>query len=544
MKRYVNKPYTALVVAVVMVLSLFVNPVVVSGEPAAMLGEEEVFDISTAQPLQGTNWYFVEDVTYFNHNTPAGYVTVPTLFVNDGARLTITGNSGVEQNRRVVVNGTAHITLDNASIVRTGDAIRISEGTNPATYVSVSPMMLEAGANLTLTLVGDNTLAMATGANNRWSAGLGVPHGASIIIEGDGSLTAEGGLNAAGIGGHEGTHVRPRVSGAITINSGTINAIGRGQAAGIGGGSLLQTGRITVNGGNITATGGISGNFGGAGIGSGGSTGEATNDNVITINAGTITAIGGPASAGIGGASNAGNGAGTININGGIVTATGGSSAVWGSAGIGGGFGGHGGTINISGGIITATGGSNTAGTSGGGAGIGGGARGHSGNITITGGIIYAAGGPSAQNIGASISSGVPIAGGHVTIGAGAYITETTPPVTGLVWIDDNGQPQDAFVTHGGITQNLYINVHTSISRTPSFRWYTNATGNNLDGSLVAMGSPTFTLPPGLAVGTHYFFVEVSFTGVQGAYIRSRVARVEVQTCTEMAFSRCRHQNI
>ena len=435
LKKMKRKKVTSLLLAMVLLLVLtttqgtslvFAESYFTDYQSVAMVGGGEVFNIGTALPAQGTNWNF-EYVTHFNHNIPVGYVTVPTLFVNDGASLTITGASGAEQNRRVVVNGTAHITLDNASIIRTGDAIRISAGTNPATYVNTSPMMLESGANLTLTLVGDNTLAMATGAGNRWSAGLGVPLGADLIIEGEGSLTVEGGLNAAGIGGHEGTHLSPRVSGSITINSGTINATGRGNGAGIGGGSLMQPGRITINGGDVTARGGTGGNFGGSGIGSGSSAGTTANNNAITINGGTVTAIGGAASAGIGGGTN--TSAGTINITSGTVTATGGSSALRGGAGIGGGDSGNGGSITITGGTITAVGGSNNAGTSGGGAGIGSGAAMgsapgvHSGNINITGGTISATGGPNAQNIGSSKdSAGIPRPGGSVTIGEGANV--------------------------------------------------------------------------------------------------------------------------
>ena len=497
----------AIALVVALVLSLSGHQIMMaSNEPVT-----EVFDIGTAWPLQGTNWHFDAGTTHYDYNQQRGYVNVPTLFVGDGANLTITGTSGVEQNRRVVVSGTATIVLDDASITMTGDAIRISPGTTPATYVPVSPMKLTEGANLTLTLVGDNTLAMATGPGNRWSAGLGVPFGSSLTIEGDGSLTAVSGLNAAAIGGHEGTHLQPRISGTITINSGTINATAHGAGAAIGGGSLLHTGRITINGGDITATNPTA-SIGGTGIG-GGNGAQApphNNDNVITITGGTVTAMGGPASAGIGGGNNSPNGAGTINISGGTVTAVGGSSVIWGGAGIGGGFGGHGGNINITGGIISATGGGVPNMTSG--TGIGGGSLGHSGNIDITGGLISATGGPGAANIGGSA------AGGHVTIGDGALVIDAAHPVTDLAHISN--QPQDATVIHGSITQNLYVGVSSITPLTPSFRWYTNST-------LVGTSS-TLALPPDLSIGTHYFFAQVSFVGINGAYLHSQAARVEV----------------
>lgn len=76
---------------------------------------------------------------------------------------------------------------------------------------------------------------------------------------------------------------------------------------------------ITINGGDITATGGSNGAGIGGGYGGAGGT--------ITINDGDITAIGGLNGAGIGGGSNGGAG-GTITINGGGITATGGSNGV------------------------------------------------------------------------------------------------------------------------------------------------------------------------------------------------------------------------
>ena len=329
----------------------------------------ETFNLSTRTPVSGTNWRF-KDTTYYDHNPSIGNErgnrTIPTLFVQNGANLAIIGTSNEAEDRavRVVVSGTARITLNDANITRTGDAIRknpsvpINQGLGD--YEPVSPMMLLEGANLTLTLLGNNTLAMVEDRNiNRWSAGLGVPHGASLTINGEGSLTARGGRNAAGIGSHEGTHAVPRLTGNITINSGTIMATGGEIGAGIGGGSLMQAGRITINGGNITAAigGNIQPSLGAAGIGSGDGATATTNNNIITITGGTIRATGSSGAAGIGGGNNTRNAIGTISISGGLITATGGGGT-WAGAGIGGGFGDNaGGNVNITGGTITARGG-------------------------------------------------------------------------------------------------------------------------------------------------------------------------------------------
>ena len=164
------------------------------------------------------------------------------------------------------------------------------------------------------------------------------------------SVSAYAGIGGSGTGDGSG--------GTITINGGTVNAIGGQYAAGIGGGGN-GGGTVVVGGGIVNATGG----GGAAGIG-GGNNGSGT----VTIRGGTVTAVGGAGGAGISGGS---NGGGTVTIAGGTVTATGGS----GGAGIGGGQNGDG-TVTISGGIVTATGGS-------GGAGIGGGQNGGGGTITV-----------------------------------------------------------------------------------------------------------------------------------------------------------------
>ena len=82
----------------------------------------------------------------------------------------------------------------------------------------------------------------------------------------------------------------------LTIQGdGSLTATGHGEGAGIGGSKLADCGSIVINSGTITANGGPSG---GAGIGAG--TWASCKD--ITINGGTITATGGPGAAGIGSA--------------------------------------------------------------------------------------------------------------------------------------------------------------------------------------------------------------------------------------------------
>lgn len=188
-------------------------------------------------------------------------------------------------------------------------------------------------------------------------AGLEVDSKQELNINGSGSLTATGGLGAAGIG----------------------------STAGIDG-NLHQyydhgCGKIWIGGGTVTAYGGDMGTFdgsevyGGAGIGGGGSgySGHSGgNGGEVTISGGKVTANGNGGGAGIGGgASSSGNNGGsggTVSITGGTVEANGSTAltsdnhAILRSAGIGGGGGGvdgshrggDGGTITISGGTVTA----------------------------------------------------------------------------------------------------------------------------------------------------------------------------------------------
>ena len=138
----------------------------------------------------------------------------------------------------------------------------------------------------------------------------------------------------------------------LTIRgTGTPNAFGGQNAAGIGANSRYDSGNIVIAGGTINATGGENA----AGIGSGYMSSSQTNFcGDITISGGTITANGGSRGPGIGSAYF--GGCGYININGGTVTASGGSKA----AGIGSGEDGSCGKIIITTGVtkVTATKGS------------------------------------------------------------------------------------------------------------------------------------------------------------------------------------------
>ena len=269
-------------------------------------------------------------------------------------------------------------------------------------------------------------LILADGAVLNATKGIGVTAGNSLTIygqsEGTGKLTAEAYqvYNSAAIGGTDDKDQNRNLCahGDITINGGDITATGA--SAGIGGGESATgtSGTITINGGTVKATGGSDA----AGIG-GGYYNYATGGDII-INGGTVNATGGSKAAGIG-AGYSGAGGMKITITGGKVTATGGSNDIYGGAGIGANYGGS--TNPVS---ITITGSADVTATGGlGAAGIGGG----SGNaeaavdtIVIDGSAkVHATGGDSDTYGGAGIGAGGNGACGSITIGGSADVTAT-----------------------------------------------------------------------------------------------------------------------
>ena len=294
-------------------------------------------------------------------------------------------------------NATANVTLDNVNIDVSSD--------------SKAAITTKGDGNVTIELEGTNTVQ--SGSNH---AGVEKDNTGTLTItdkDSDGSLTATGGANGAGIGGGNsasGSH--------ITIKGGTVTANGGDAGAGIGGGSSGAGTGITISGGKVKANGG----FGGAGIG-GGYNGAGSD---ITIEKGKVTAQGGESGAGIGGGAVGGNGT-DIKVFGGEVNATGGNSG----AGIGGGLRGNGSNITVENGTVTANGGEA-------GAGIGGGAGGGAGtDIKVFGGTVTANGGDAGAGIGGGFEgdgTGIAVSGGEVNatgsksgagIGGGAKGTGT-----------------------------------------------------------------------------------------------------------------------
>lgn len=130
-------------------------------------------------------------------------------------------------------------------------------------------------------------------------------------------------------------------SESLTGNMGALVTSGKSCAAGIGGYLDLNSdepvpgGTVVINGGNITARGGL----GAAGIGGG----FCSDGGDVIINNGYVAAYGNAGGAGIGGGHYGANG--TVTVNGGTVEAYGADDA----AGIGGGYAGEGGSVTVNG---------------------------------------------------------------------------------------------------------------------------------------------------------------------------------------------------
>lgn len=372
------------------------------------------------------------------------------------------------------------------------------------------------------------TLELANGKENKFKgvsgfAGISLGTGTDLTINGDtGKLFATGGSGAAGIGRDakaQTTNLTDKTSD-ITINGGEITATGSTYGAGIGAGNYNDIGNITITGGTVTATGGSEG---GAGIGGANyadcgdilideSSGEKTTivatsnghgagigggwwdtvNGTITISAGDITAESKYHGTGIGAGCQGGAGSwhsesGKITITGtaNIIKAKGGDSA----AGIGGSCCGTCTDIEISGkaNVHEATGGNS-------GCGIGSGSSSTSGNILIdTEGVVNAYGGNNGVGIGSGYNNSTV---GNIEIKQGTVHAKGSTNATGIgagrnstsgnITIGDENDPDSkVIVTAEGGMTNNGGNIMA----------YGDA-GHNTPGKVIITGSGT-TVRPG-----------------------------------------------
>ncbi|MCL2400390.1 MAG: hypothetical protein FWC91_11695, partial [Defluviitaleaceae bacterium] len=303
------------------------------------------------------------------------------------------------------ING-AGLTIDRIEVTSAIETNLILNNVNIDTASGAALDMQNATVNLWLE--GNNVLDASRTSGSIRNAGIQT-NGGFLTINGTGSLEANGGASAAGIGGgFNMDHFFDGGNGGnITINGGNIIATGLHGAAGIGGGAMGSA-IINITGGNITANGG----YFGAGIGSGVGSGVADTTLLlgsVTISGGIIVANGGYSGAGIG--TGAGGSFGNIYINGGIITANSDSDG----AGIGtGGTGG--GDIDGAIGFISITGGRVVASSSSGAA-IGGGYDNVVPTLTISGGLVQIADGQWIGGTGLRYGTGTTnVVGGNLSI--------------------------------------------------------------------------------------------------------------------------------
>jgi len=209
MKHFIQTGKRTLSWALTLALLLGVFPA--SGGLTAFAAAQETIDLGT----------LTDDASGDGYSYTGG-----VLVIENGANVIIEGTS---TDKRIEVGGTANITLN-------GVNLNCSDNFQSA-------MKLNSGANVTLTLAGDSTLA-ATG--DFGFAGIGVHRSATLTITGTGSLTATGKTyESAGIGSYgDGNEC-----GTIIITGGvTVTAIGGDSAGSAGIGTSYNVGTVTING--------------------------------------------------------------------------------------------------------------------------------------------------------------------------------------------------------------------------------------------------------------------------------------------------------
>ena len=227
----------------------------------------------------------------------------------------------------------------------TGDAAISISTTNNNVYLDwlTSDYTATDGQTLNGTLNGNYQVSIADGAtvslnganininNNSKSGSLNC---AGITCLGNATINLYGGsINHCSSNNYPGIQAGPQGKTLTIQGTGSLNVQGGSNAAGIGGGSGITCGNISLKGGAITACGGQYG--AGIGSGQGGTCGN------IEIKGGTITAEGGNGAAGIGSGQN--GHCGYVEIEGGSINATGGEGA----DNIGAGEGGECGTVTL-----------------------------------------------------------------------------------------------------------------------------------------------------------------------------------------------------
>ena len=219
-------------------------------EVDATTGEVTIKGVGTANIKATTT----ETETYAYETNTAQY----TLTVDPAINLASLTANYTAQNGDVLTGtlaGNYKISIAENANVELKDVTINSTGVDDSNY-DWAGLTCDGNANITIT--GTNSVK---GFYKDYPGIQAGPTGSTLTINGTGSLTATGGIFAAGIGsGWNAT------CGAITISGGTVNASSSDFGAGIGSGySKSSCGAITISGGTVMVS---SGRYG-AGIGSG-----------------------------------------------------------------------------------------------------------------------------------------------------------------------------------------------------------------------------------------------------------------------------------
>ena len=155
----------------------------------------------------------------------------------------------------IITNAGPHVVTGhgNAGIdIRCSSRLTISDlKLNVSNWKNKAALWIADGATLDLTIEGTNSLV--SGAD---CPGIAVYKSRTLNVTGSGALMAQGGKNAAGIGGS----TSQKQSGTINIRGGIVTAIGGANAAGIGGAQTTeQSGDVNISGGIVLAHGGQQG---------------------------------------------------------------------------------------------------------------------------------------------------------------------------------------------------------------------------------------------------------------------------------------------
>lgn len=244
-----------------------------------------------AVPAQAADTAGAFEVTGGNSGTDYSY-SDGVLTINSDTALTISNtNPKTVTNDRIVIGNNVNASL-------TFNGVNISAPTDQST------IYVPSGSSLKITLADDSTNSTIGGNGSTGSAApaIRLPDGATITIEGTGTLNVIGGSSTGnpggtGIGGYlyyAGPSPTAESCGTVIILSGTVTVTGGSYSAGIGGatnhaGTGGNGGTVVILSSSVTVTGGSSavaiggGNSSGSSRGNDGQGIKPTGDGTYTV---------------------------------------------------------------------------------------------------------------------------------------------------------------------------------------------------------------------------------------------------------------------